>query len=297
MPWSLISAVASVSKADSDQIVTGCLPADEAGTVGDDSHCILETDTVTVLCINDTTVSILTYCVAVADGVGAWHNRGIDPSAFSRTLMEHISEPSLETNSEDAPAMKVLKAAFRGLIEKYIFDQEEPFGSSTICVAVLDKRSGWLDLVNLGDSCAVVFRRGHVRMMAERRQCGFNRPLQLTLDPSGKARGNPNDADHQSLGLEDGDILIMATDGLWDNMFLDQIEQRLHWYEAEAFSSGSFDIEAFVLELINTARQTSIVEFRPNATPFAIESEKAGFFRPGGKKDDITVIAALAYRD
>jgi protein phosphatase PTC7 len=211
--------------------------------------------------------------------------------------MEHISEPTLETSSEDAPAMEVLKAAFRGLIETYTFDQEKPFGSSTICVAVLDKRCGWLDLVNLGDSCVVVYRRGQLLTMAERRQCGFNRPLQLTLEPSGKARGNPNDADRQSLQIEDGDVLIMATDGLWDNMFMDQIEQRLQWYQADAYSSGSFDLEAFVLELINTARQTSVVEYRVNATPFAIESEKAGFSRPGGKMDDITVIAALAFKD
>lgn len=50
MPWSLISAVAAVSKLDAEHTVTGCLAYEETGTVGDDSHCILETDTVAVLC-------------------------------------------------------------------------------------------------------------------------------------------------------------------------------------------------------------------------------------------------------
>lgn len=211
--------------------------------------------------------------------------------------MENIAEPSPESLGGGAPAMKVLKSAFRGLIKSYFLEYEEPFGSSTICVGVLDKISGWLDLANLGDSCAVVFRRGHLQLMTERRQHSFNKPLQLTLDPSGKARGNPNEADHQRLRLENGDVLIMATDGLWDNMFMDQIEERLHSYQASALSTGDFDIEAFVLELINTARQTSIVEFQANVTPFAIESEKAGTPRPGGKKDDITIIVSLVTRD
>jgi len=244
----------------------------------------------------------------VADGVGGWRRRGIDPSAFSRSLMDQVAEassPAISSSITHAggipkanPALEIMRTAFNGLITAYIRGEEEPFGSSTICVAALDKRSGWLDLANLGDSSAVLFRDGKVHVEMLRKQKRFNQPLQLTLDPSGEAKGNLLAADHLHVQVQDGDCLLVATDGLWDNLFMDQIVKRLHRHtlnDSET-NDGLVNENGLAMDLADSARIISLRPFEANVTPFAVESKKAGEFHAGGKPDDITVIVARLYR-
>lgn len=268
--WSWNLAIAAVSKSQSEIPVTQCKEAEEGDECGEDAFCVLETNTNAVL--------------SIADGVGGWRRKGIDPSAFSKTLMEQVGQ----TACGSTKAIEVIKRAFIGLVEAYERGQEEPFGSSTICVAALDRIRGRLDLANLGDSAAAVFRDGCIALTTARRQRGFNRPVQLALEPTGLAKGNLKDAEHSQLQLKHGDCLIMATDGLWDNLFMDQITERLHRHT----KNSVVDEESLAIDLCETARMTSLWPYEENTTPFSLESSKAGIKHQGGKRDDITVIVA-----
>lgn len=274
--WSV--AVAALTKDQLEEEVDCCKSVMESDTCGEDSFCIHETDK---------------YCViSVADGVGGWKRHGIDPSAFSRTLMDQVGSCSPNLRGPDgSPSMQVLKAAFQKLIESYVRGDTEPFGSSTICVSVLDRASGVLDVANLGDSAALLVRGDTMAMLTERQQSKFNAPLQLTLDPSGKPKGNPARASHQQVKVQPGDILIMATDGLWDNLYMEDIDRELR--AARRGADERVDEEWLAIRLADDARRVACNPVC--ATPFSEESKEAGLVRPGGKADDITVIVGRCF--
>lgn len=53
----------------------------------------------------------------------------------------------------------------------------------------------------------------------------FNMPLQLACEELLPGADGPADADVYELDLEAGDVLVAATDGLFDNMWDRQLEQ------------------------------------------------------------------------
>ncbi len=203
-----------------------------------------------------------------------------------------VSTAPESTTGLHSPAIEVIKRSFDKLICSYFKGGEEPFGGSTVCVAVLDRNSGRLDIANLGDSAAMLYRKGHLQMMSRRKQSKFNAPLQLTLTPSGEPRGDPEKADHQQINVHSEDCLIMATDGLFDNLFVDQIEDLIH-ANMESID-GRIDEENLALDLLDKARLRMLMA--NIQTPFSQASEKAGHSYHGGKKDDATVIIARIHR-
>jgi serine/threonine protein phosphatase PrpC len=69
-----------------------------------------------------------TIILAIADGVGGWRSRGIDPSNFSRSLLFHMKE--LKDTITDPKSL--IKEAFHALIEGYRKGLEKPFGIQSI---------------------------------------------------------------------------------------------------------------------------------------------------------------------
>lgn len=65
-----------------------------------------------------------TIVLAVADGVGGWRARGIDPSGFSRSLISHMK--AIKNGIIDPKDL--IKEAFYALIESYKKGLEKPFG-------------------------------------------------------------------------------------------------------------------------------------------------------------------------
>ncbi|RXM96571.1 Vacuolar protein sorting-associated protein 29 [Acipenser ruthenus] len=95
-------------------------------------------------------------------------------------------------------------------------------GSSTACIVVLDRRSHQLHTANLGDSGFLVVREGEVVHRSDEQQHYFNTPFQLSIAPP-EAEGavlsdSPEAADSSSFDVQLGDIILTATDGLFDNM-------------------------------------------------------------------------------
>ncbi|KAJ1350639.1 hypothetical protein KIN20_006472 [Parelaphostrongylus tenuis] len=155
-----------------------------------------------------------TFVVGVADGVGGWRKYGIDPSEFSRKLMRECEKRVASGDFDPRKPETLLEKAFKATAEA-----PRPVGSSTACVLVVHQEM--LYSANLGDSGFMVVRNGRVIIKSEEQVHYFNAPFQLTLPPEGY-RGfigdTPDLADKSEIRVQKGDIIVLATDGLWDNL-------------------------------------------------------------------------------
>ncbi|KAG7250505.1 hypothetical protein CRUP_011280, partial [Coryphaenoides rupestris] len=96
--------------------------------------------------------------------------------------------------------------------------------SSTACIVVLDRRSHRLHTCNLGDSGFLVVRGGEVVHRSDEQQHYFNTPFQLSIAPPGVEGAL-------------GDIILTATDGLFDNMPDYMILQELQTLKTASYAS------------------------------------------------------------
>jgi len=76
-----------------------------------------------------------------------------------------------------------------------------------------------LRIANLGDGGVVVVRGDEIIFRSEEQQHSFNFPFQLGTG----SKDSPADADSFTVKVEEGDIVVVASDGLFDNVFDDEI--------------------------------------------------------------------------
>ena len=283
--WTLDCGVVGVPKDAKAPMTYLKKPATPDGC-GEDSYSIAENDFQIVL--------------GVADGVGGWRSKGIDPSKFSRSLMRHLEavvmgeseDPKKRFGSESkepvalmSPAT-LMKKAFWRMINAYHAGREQPFGSSTVCIVSLEKSTGILDAANLGDSGFLVLRGPHIVLRSPIQQHRFNAPYQLTLAPDGTVSEVTNAAATQSLEMQTGDIVVVGTDGLWDNLYEDQVVGIVH----KEMGENGWTPQGVARELVREARRLG--EQDDYESPFCVEGRRHGHGRLGGKLDDITVMVA-----
>jgi len=201
----------------------------------------------------------------VSDGVGGWRKHGVDSSAYSRCLMRNAETLA---NTGDCTPEKLLQRAYDSC--------HHVTGSATAVVATLSP-DFWLTGVNLGDSGWRVIRDGEIVLRTREQQWGFNAPNQLGTGSSDR----PRDADKYSIQLRPNDVVVMATDGLFDNLSNHQI---LNVYRS--WDGGS---PKQLAEMLATTAHRVAAD--PKAvTPFATSSK--GLFT-GGKMDDISVLVSV----
>ncbi|KAG9325569.1 hypothetical protein KVV02_004871 [Mortierella alpina] len=273
--------------------------------------------------------------LGVADGVGGWSEVGVDPALFSWALMDNAEAMARLTDSDynsdtkegsnadrsskiPLDAQSILDGAYSELIQSGKVEA----GSSTACILSLCKITGTLRASNLGDSAFLLIRDNKCIYESPSQQHFWNCPYQLTVLPPGYPGAGqhvmdmPKDAAQTTHQLQDGDVIVLATDGFWDNVFTkeaielvdrelgDVIQQTkskgqqgsiLASQHGHALSSGASSVEdvvgrvrALSQRLTNTARRFSLDQKR--RTPF---SQSARHIRIGGKVDDITVIVTL----
>lgn len=87
---------------------------------------------------------------------------------------------------------------------------------------MLNKENNTLYTANIGDSGFMVVRRGKVIRKSEEQQHYFNTPFQLSLPPPGYQADvlsdQPDAAITDNFPVEDGDVILVATDGVFDNL-------------------------------------------------------------------------------
>lgn len=225
--------------------------------------------------------------LGVADGVGGWRNYGIDPGEFSSFLMKTSERLVHCVNFNPQRPVNLLAYSYCELLE-----QKKPIlGSSTACVLVLNRQNSTVYTANIGDSGFMVVRQGEIIHKSEEQQHYFNTPFQLSLPPPGHDHNvlsdSPDSADTLSFSVKKGDVILVATDGVFDNvperLLLDVLK------ECEGVTDP-VQLQMTANSLALMARSLSFnSEFM---SPFAINARRNNINATGGKPDDITVVLA-----
>ena len=134
--------------------------------------------------------------------------------------------------------IRILKQSYEALLESK--QRRSLVGSSTACIILFHHDTRVLHTANLGDSGFVVIRDNHVIHKSQEQQHYFNSPFQMGILPppnptrnlineNANNNNNLNDDEHlindspenastSSIQLNEGDFVVVATDGLWDNL-------------------------------------------------------------------------------
>ena len=282
-------------------------------------------------------------CLGIADGVGGWNSLGVNPALFAWELME-CSRQAATSNQCPMP-WQILHEAY----EAVQLGGKVAAGSSTACLLTLDKESGILHSANLGDSGFWVFRFKHapdtldnqsdisdqsVASMdlvheSQESQHHFNAPFQLAILPSHISEfqrkffmaDKPDDASVATFGpLQHGDIIVMATDGLFDNLYVEDVAGMLMYMLTEEWehfylSNDTLDengVRKSNTDILHSPEWRMLVQNKmediakfvvknaaacaasPRLSPFSKRARQNGWLdNSGGKVDDITVLTAF----
>uniref|UniRef100_A0AC35TTB3 Protein phosphatase n=1 Tax=Rhabditophanes sp. KR3021 TaxID=114890 RepID=A0AC35TTB3_9BILA len=233
-------------------------------------------------------VNETTHVTGVADGVGGWRKHGVDPSAFSSTLMKLCYEIAESGNFDPSRPDLLMEDAFQTLI---VSSNPKPVGSSTACVLIIHK--SMLYSANLGDSGFLVWRGDKIVYKSTEQTHYFNAPYQLCLPPEQEGRKGfitdmPKHADLEQIPVQSGDVILLATDGLWDNLPEKTICKLLQLVDPE--SEGS--LQNICNSITLCARQLSLDE--SHISPFCEKASQQGYGKmTGGKIDDITCLLLI----
>jgi len=206
--------------------------------------------------------------LGIADGVGGWSLHGIDPAIYAKSMMQ-----------DSRIAYEELGLRIPQDMITYAYERAKTIqGSSTACVLVLDGSS--LLTNNIGDSGFMLIRDEKIFFRFKEQLHSFNYPYQL-----GTASANvPSDASNITLELKEGDIIVVGSDGLFDNLFDSEI--------LDIVLTQSIGSENIAESLAKTAFMKS--QSMSLETPFRKSACELGLVDSplGGKLDDITILVA-----
>ena len=217
-----------------------------------------------------------TYMVAVSDGVGSWlSKRGVSAGPFAADLMYHAEQVFNE--GEDNP-LTILQDSF---------DRTDHIGAATAIIGVLNPKS-WgykVEMIYLGDSSFFVVTDGNMTHQPTEQEIDFNRPFCLGKMAGGVIYAQePKDGEKFVINLEGEDMLVLGTDGLFDNLFDDEIMNIIN-----SMGNATASDIAETLVIAATEKGESL-----EPTPFERTSQEAGYEHKGGKTDDTAIIVVKA---
>jgi protein phosphatase PTC7 len=224
--------------------------------------------------------------LGVADGVGGWRAYGVDPSIFPQSLMSICERMVREGRFTPQQPIDILSASYQELQQ----DKVPLIGSCTACIVALHKEKNTIYTANLGDSGFMVIRDGRVVHRSEEQQHYFNTPFQLSVAPTllegVVLSDSPTSAQSTTFTVQEGDIILLGTDGLFDNMKDDMILRHV----SQLKNNSLEDIQKVANSIADEAHKLA---FDPTyVSPFAVSAAANGFQVMGGKPDDVTVLVA-----
>ncbi|XP_063536425.1 protein phosphatase PTC7 homolog [Cydia strobilella] len=227
--------------------------------------------------------------IGVADGVGGWRAYGIDPGEFSSYLMKTCERLVQMGHFKLSEPGDLLAKSYYELLEH----KKPILGSSTACVMILDRTESVMRAANIGDSGYMVVRGGRVVHRSHEQQHYFNTPYQLSLPPPGHDRNvlsdSPESADTSEFAVECGDVILVATDGVFDNVPEPVLLAEMR--RAKTLAGDSPRLQAVANSIAWMARNLSFDGCY--MSPFAKSARQNGIDAIGGKPDDITVLLAI----
>lgn len=229
-----------------------------------------------------------TFAVGVADGVFEWRHVGIDAGVFSRQLVEYCRQ-AIEMGTMDV--LRVLQFASKHL------KRSGALGSSTISLGIVDTLQGRLQTATIGDSGFMLLGQTnenymsptvqgthYIRYRSPQQEHSFGCPYQLGHQ---EGADTPEDAMLSTMPIYPGDVLIMGSDGLFDNVSDDSITEIVNEVLRDGGKPGDISKSlAFRAFKISTDKTVS--------TPYSLAASDAfEMVYNGGKKDDITVVSVV----
>lgn len=253
--------------------------------------------------------------IAIFDGVGKSNPDAADPGEYSKRLAQ-LTQRVFESDPSAKP---------KDIAEFAVWKNSVP-GSSTLSIVGL--RNNHIEGINVGDSGFIVIRNGVVVFDTEATSHFFNCPHQVSFSRA----EDLEIAQPLWFKIEEGDIIVAGSDGLWDNVFLEDIvsatskhmeslytallDQQDKFESLSGYSQRYKSTEVFekflrshhVHQDGNESRMGAVLEeiaftlgilacrtatSRTGASPFAVKSMKENISHQGGKLDDITIAVAI----
>lgn len=210
--------------------------------------------------------------LGVADGVDQWSFEGNSNGRYTKELMEKCE--NIVSNYQSISVIKPEEVLRRSAGETGYH------GSSTALVAHFDGQT--LHAANVGDTGFIILRNGAVFKKSTPAVHEFSFPLQIVRgdDPSETIEG-------YRIDLNEGDVVVTATDGLFDNLY----EQEIAIIVSKSLQSGFKPQE--IAEFL--AMKAQEVGRSPcTRSPFSDAAQAAGYVGcTGGKLDHVTVIVSF----
>ncbi|EMC93578.1 hypothetical protein BAUCODRAFT_42889, partial [Baudoinia panamericana UAMH 10762] len=274
----------------------------------------------------------------LADGVGGWQDSGVDPSDFSHGLCGLMGGTAYMHEGLDNGKNVEPRALLQMAYDAVISNPRIMAGGSTASLAVVDG-DGNMQTANLGDSGFLVLGPGKVVHRSQVQTHAFNTPYQLSKVPPKMAAQHaifggqahfaetPSQADVETHRLKHGDIVLFATDGVWDNLSAQDtlgivtqvmVEQG-YWFRSHNFAGAETMLnESLVRSIAKKIDSEQHTKYLPGllATAVMREAKRAGLDRrrdgpfakevnmrfpqegwQGGKPDDIAVVVCVAVED
>jgi protein phosphatase PTC7 len=217
----------------------------------------------------------------VADGVGGWSRHGVNPKEFSESLMVETKKQihakqrmEIISTGKHADLEGAVTSAHAATMKKVAA------GSSTVCVASLDKNTHDLHVANLGDSGLVVVRDGHVVFSATESTHGWNFPKQIGVNRGAIHGDSIVDGTHETVKVYSGDMVVTGSDGMLDNITPADIARIVHETVQKPSSSAQHVAQAAARNVLVAACKAALNESEGKWSEGGV----------GGKPDDITVL-------
>jgi len=229
-------------------------------------------------------------CIGVSDGVSSWSLRGKGNAAYFAYYLMAYSKLYAEKGSEDTK--EIISKAYDEIWSRYSSNQLSlPCGSATACVVHLSEEQGqfYISYASIGDSMVIVLRSQQqacgkttwkVVHESDRKYVNMSAiiPMQLTFSPVRTPRESVNISYMEIITAKvsvcAGDIVIVATDGLWDNLSAKQTVRVLN--NIVNSSSQNSNLDSDEIDPVNIASGLVKQALRRNKKP-----------------DDITVVVGI----
>lgn len=254
--------------------------------------------------------------------------RMVLPTHARRSDKTWIRAPFSVDSTTSPPSLLALEAMVSGF-----YNKTTTWGAATCLFGCLNDSGTKIGFANIGDSRALILRRGQFSTgpltiigHTEPEQHGWNLPVQLarlpdrsrvrsmredarlkelvnTLDACRATGQDINDPAESAIlydfNIQEGDLILLASDGLWDNIFDDEVAAlcgvSLSPYESEVITGTPFMSTAprDIAKGLCLAAYWRTLQHHIE-TPFAQSVREAGGmgFDLGGKPDDITAVVA-----
>lgn len=239
------------------------------------------------------------HSFGVADGVGGWAESGVDPGEFARRLMCLVHE-RIEAMPRDSAAD--LQEAFLSAANR--LQEEELPGGTTALLGQLHGTT--LAVLNLGDSGAMLLRPALRTPPGSERPLFFPRVVFRSSDQThyfncpyqlGSGNAPLEVPDFVRIRVRPGDLIVAATDGVFDNLFDHQVQAIVARHLGEAWRGGEPvvpQLQGLAVSIVKQAQRIGQQEdHRDIITPFALAAHSEGLGFRGGKLDDTTVVVGL----